>query len=256
MCLIAWNWQPESAEPLVLLSNRDEFYARPTQALHWWVDTAGDSAVLAGKDLQAGGTWLGVSASGRLAALTNYRSAELQRTDTPSRGQLVTNFLQGTLSCEGYLKQLSEQAQNYNPFNLLVCDGERLMGLESRELQIITFTPGIGGVSNANFCTPWPKLTRISHQLGTQLEKNTSDRQALLSLLHDTTLAADAELPDTGIELPLERALSAIFIATESYGTRSCSVVELHRDHADFLEQNFDAQGALGTVKYSFEICC
>jgi uncharacterized protein with NRDE domain len=115
MCLIAWNWQPHSATPLLLLSNRDEFYARAAEPLHWWDNTASQTQVLAGKDLQAGGTWLGVSRSGRLAALTNYRTTEPTRTDTPSRGELVAQFLQEDMPADAFLQQLAHNAAHYNP---------------------------------------------------------------------------------------------------------------------------------------------
>ncbi|HPW82765.1 MAG TPA: NRDE family protein, partial [Rhodoferax sp.] len=123
MCLIAWSWQPASATPLLLLSNRDEFYHRPALPLHWWEPAPGGVEILAGRDLQAGGTWLGVSRSGRLAAITNYRTPVPARDNTPSRGELVAGFLQGSQSAMEYLQALSDRAQDYNPFNLLVFDG-------------------------------------------------------------------------------------------------------------------------------------
>ncbi|PIY30278.1 MAG: hypothetical protein COZ09_00550, partial [Comamonadaceae bacterium CG_4_10_14_3_um_filter_60_42] len=155
MCLIAWNWQPASRHPLLLIANRDEYYARPTLPLHWWHD----APILAGRDLQAGGTWLGISRTGRLAALTNHRDPASVRVDAPSRGALVSAFLQTELSASDYLTELASRAADYNPFNLLVFDGTRLMGLESRHAKVITMQPGIGAVSNADFLTPWPKLS-------------------------------------------------------------------------------------------------
>ena len=123
MCLIAWNWQPAASTRLLLLSNRDEFYARPASPLHWW----GGEHVLAGKDLQAGGTWLGISRSGRLAALTNYRDPASNKADAPSRGELVADFLQSDQQAIDYLTQLADHSHRYNPFNLLVCDGQQLL---------------------------------------------------------------------------------------------------------------------------------
>ena len=255
MCLIAWNWQPASPTPLVLLANRDEFYARPARPLHWWEAT--DSAqtratVLAGKDLQAGGTWLGVSRSGRLAALTNYRAPLPARADTPSRGELVAAFLESEAEAEAYLQALAQRASDYNPFNLLVFDGERLLGLESRSARIVPMQTGIGAVSNADFHTPWPKLTQLTARLQAQVAQGTTDVPSLLGLLHDPTQAPDAALPRTGVPQELERALSATFIATPGYGTRACSVVQIHQHHAEFTEQSFDAGGLQTTVQQAF----
>ena len=157
MCLIAWNWQPHSAMPLLLIGNRDELYARPAQALHHWPD----APILAERDTQAGGTWLGVSHNGRLAALTNYRSPALAHQDAPSRSELVTGFLNSKLDAASYLQALQAHACTYNPFNLLVYDGQALLGLESRETNIVVLQPGIGAVSNANFNTAWPKLLQL-----------------------------------------------------------------------------------------------
>ena len=252
MCLIAWNWQPHSATPLLLLSNRDEFYARAAQALHWWDDSAGQNQVLAGKDLQAGGTWLGVSRSGRLAALTNFRSPEPVRANAPSRGELVAQFLQSRIAADVFLQQLAQHASLYNPFNLLVCDGHQLMGLQSRGARILTLQPGIGAVCNADFHTPWPKLTRLTHGLAAQLEQGHSDALHLLPLLHDRHIAADADLPDTGVPLDLERMLSATFITSPTYGTRACSVVALHTHQIEFTEQGFGPQGLLKQSQQRF----
>jgi uncharacterized protein with NRDE domain len=246
MCLIAWNWQPHSDTPLLLLSNRDEFYARPAQPLHWWEHAEGEREILAGKDLQSGGTWLGVSRSGRLGALTNYRTPEPVRTNTPTRGELVTQFLQDNISAEQFLGQLAQYVSNYNPFNLLLYDGRQFMGLESHTARILTLEPGIGAVSNANFHTPWPKLTRLSQGLKSQVKQGRVNTPELLHLLHDRHTVIDADLPQTGVPLPLERMLSSIFIASPTYGTRACSVVSVHTAHIDFTEQGFDEHGLLG----------
>jgi uncharacterized protein with NRDE domain len=242
MCLIAWNWQPGSATPLLLLGNRDEFYARPAQALHHWPD----APILAGRDIQAGGSWLGVGPGRRLAALTNYRSAVPARKDAPSRGELVAEFLQSSLSAEAYLQTLQAHASAYNPFNLLVFDGHTLLGLESRGARIVALQPGIGAVSNAEFHTPWPKLRQLSTGLAACLARGETDDEHLWPLLQSRTLAADAELPHTGVPLELERALSAVFIATPSYGTRACSVVRMKAEETRFSEQRFDANGTIG----------
>jgi uncharacterized protein with NRDE domain len=242
MCLIAWNWQPGSDNPLLLVANRDEFYARPTAALHGWAD----APILAGRDLQAGGTWLGVSRSGRLAALTNFRDPAMMRSDAPSRGELVSGFLCADVSSSDYLRQLQGQAARYNPFNLLVFDGLTLMGLQSRDARIVAMAPGVGAVSNADFHTPWPKQSQLRTGLQTLLTQGTASDAQLLALLQDRTPAADADLPHTGIGLALERALSAAFVATPGYGTRASSVVRYGKDGILFTEQRFDAEGEAG----------
>lgn len=250
MCLIAWHWQPDSPTKLLLVANRDEFYARPTAALHWWAD----ADILAGRDLQAGGTWLGVSRSGRLAALTNHRDPTHQRADAPSRGELVSAFLRSDLSAEAYLQILSEHASDYNPFNLLVYDGTHLLGLESRHTRVLTLPAGVGAVSNADFQTPWPKLNGLTNGLQQQLSQGQTSDAELLALLQDRRIAADADLPATGVPLPLERALSAAFVALPDYGTRACSVVRLRDDQVEFTEQGFDASGPLQTRRLAANI--
>ena len=248
MCLIAWNWQPGSATPLLLLANRDEFYARPAEPLHHWPD----APILAGRDVQAGGTWLGVGPGGRLAALTNYRSAVPARTDAPSRGELVAGFLQSPLSAQAYLQGLQSEASTYNPFNLLVFDGQTLLGLESRGAHIVAMQPGIGAVSNADFHTPWPKLRQLSSGLAACVARGETEDEHLWPLLQSHTLAADDGLPHTGVPLELERALSAVFIATPTYGTRACSVVRVETHNVQFGEQRFGAEGALERTSLFF----
>jgi len=250
MCLIAWNWQPESPNPLLLIANRDEFYARPTAPLHWWHD----APILAGRDLQAGGTWLGISRTGRLAALTNHRDPATVKPDAPSRGELVSAFLQTDTSARDYLTELAGRAGNYNPFNLLVFDGTRLLGLESRHARILTIQPGIGAVSNADFLTPWPKLAHLSGNLQRLMAQQHPSDEQLLALLHNPRLAADADLPATGIPLELERALSAAFVALPEYGTRACSVVRFEQDSVQFLEQGFNSGGVTHAEKIATKL--
>ncbi len=253
MCLIAWNWQPNSATPLLLLANRDEFYARPALALHWWEADASGAQILAGKDMQGGGTWLGISRTGRLAALTNFRSGVPQRANTPSRGELVAAFLHSDQPADAYLQQLAPRCGDYNPFNLLVFDGQQLIGLESRGANVVRHAPGLGAVSNADFQTPWPKLMQLRTGLAAQAtQQAATDLHRLLPLLHNRSLAPDTALPRTGVPLELERVLSAVFVATPGYGTRACSVVALHHNRAEFVEQSYGAQGLIGETQQKF----
>ena len=283
MCLIAWNWQPGRATPLLLIANRDEFYARPAQAVQWW----DQGHILAGKDLQAGGTWLGVTRTGRLAALTNYRdyreyvngngngnNPAMLRPSAPSRGELVTDFLNSELSAPAFLRRLAERAEHYNPFNLLVFDGQQLLGLQSRGAEVIEMQPGIGAVSNADFHSPWPKLAWLRDELGEHVNNGEAgndepgndeavndeavnrdaDNEALLALLQNTMIAPDDALPQTGLPLARERELSAAFITSPDYGTRACSVVRIGQTDAEFVERCFDAGGLVATQNHAFSL--
>lgn len=250
MCLIAWHWQPAHATtPLLLLANRDEFYARPTSALHWWPD----APVLAGRDEQAGGTWLGVNRRGQLAALTNYRDPLNNRADAPSRGALVSGFLTGNHSAQTYLDSLVGQCEDYNPFNLLVFDGQQLLGLESRHRRVLLLAPGIGAVSNADFSTPWPKLRGLQSGLHAAIASDPTQDTQLLALLHNDQPALDPDLPHTGLDLTHERLLSAAFIKSPSYGTRACSIVRAGREEVHFLEESFNASGRISSQTQVFK---
>ena len=235
MCILAWHWQPGAATELLLVANRDEFHQRPARALHQWPQ----EGILAGQDLQAGGTWLGLARGRRLAALTNYRSTTAVRPDAPSRGYLVHGFLAGRASARAYLEQLLPHCADYNPFNLLVWDGAQLLGLESRHARIVVLAPGPGGVSNADFHTPWPKLQRLQQGLALAQASGCTSDDELLALLADRTPAPVQDLPDTGFGPERELLLSSIFIHSPVYGTRASSVVRVQPDAAHFTEQGF-----------------
>jgi len=252
MCLIAWNWCPDRPEQLLLIANRDEFRARPARALGWW----SDGHVLAGRDLQAGGTWLGVHRSGRLAALTNFRSTTPPRTDAPSRVELVAAFMRSGLRGAQFMASIVGQIDRYNPFNLLVFDGQQLLGLESRHRRIVPMVPGVGAVSNADFHTPWPKLVRWRDALTNLSPENLASDSDVLPLLQDTTVAPDAQLPNTGISPEFERALSAPFVTLPHYGTRASSVVRLGHEQGSFMELGYPdatpASAQAGQVTWTF----
>ncbi|PYC27811.1 NRDE family protein [Pseudomonas mosselii] len=219
MCLIVFAWRPGTVRPLIVAANRDEFYARPTQALAAWEDAPG---VHAGRDLEAGGTWLGVGPNGRFAALTNIRDPR-QPLGPRSRGELVAAYLQGELGVEAYLDQVASRSGQYSGFNLLVGDGGRLGYLHAREAAPRLLEPGIYGLSNAGLDTPWPKLVKARSGLEGLLEA--ADPQRLLALLGDVQPAPDGELPETGVGLATERLLSSVFIASQNYGTRASTVL-------------------------------
>ena len=254
MCLITLSWQPGPKPSLVIAANRDEFYARPAMPVHHWPG----ADILAGKDLQAGGTWLGVSAaqaSGqarvRFAALTNYRDVKSFKPNAPSRGNITTAFLQGSVGAADYLQSLAESASSYNPFNLLVFDGHDLMGFESRHRRAFALPSGISAVSNADFNTPWPKLVRLQRDFAQALGQMRGQAQLeteLFDLLACDDVASDADLPQTGIALQRERALSAAFIRTADYGTRASSVLQISDRLASFTERSFGATGLISTA--------
>lgn len=249
MCLIAWRWQPADMTSLVLLANRDEFYARPTRALTQWPG----SAVIAGQDMEGGGTWLGATASGRVAALTNYRDPALMAAGRPSRGALVQGFLESALDARAFLAELGKYAGQYNAFNLLVFDGQTLAGCESRGevYRQVDLSPGVGCLSNADFVSAWPKVTRLQAALADALSEDEASDQTLLALLEDRDVAPDALLPSTGIPLEFERALSAAFITLPTYGTRASTIVRVHDDSVTMIERSFEPDGSHRDVAMS-----
>lgn len=245
MCLIVLAWRPGHDVPLLVAANRDEFYARPTAALAEWPETPG---LIAGRDLQAGGTWLGIGPGGRFAALTNIRDPRTAQ-GARSRGELPLRFLRSDLAPEAFLNTLRGEADDYSSFNLLVGDRQQLCHFNSQNGRIDTLPPGIHGVSNADLDTPWPKLQRAKAALASALE--TADEEALFDFLADTAKPADAALPDTGVGLDTERLLASVFIGSANYGTRASTLLF---DHADgtrrVIERSFGAEGvAIGEVR-------
>jgi len=223
MCLILFAYRCHPGLDLLVAANRDEFHHRPTAPLGFWADAP---QVLAGRDLQQGGTWMGLTDAGRFAALTNYRDPSRMRPDAPSRGQLVSDYLQDTDSAPAYLARLAIAGEAYNGFNLLLGDATGLHYYSNRGDAPRTLTPGWYGLSNHLLNTPWPKvqrgLTLIQDALEQRPEPAPDD---LLAVLVDRVPARDAELPQTGVPLEWERWLSPIFIDAPGYGTRSSTVL-------------------------------
>ncbi|MCX9156728.1 NRDE family protein [Niveibacterium sp. 24ML] len=220
MCLILFAWKQHADYPLVVAANRDEFYARDSAPAHWWPDKPG---ILAGRDLRAGGTWMGITAAGRFAALTNYRDPARHRDDAQSRGDIVTAVLEASDPL-AYLQTLLAARQRFNPFNLLLAEGDSLWCLESVSGRLQRLEAGVYGLSNAFLDTPWPKVERGKRQLSAQLGA-LPETEGLFDLLSDDTIAPDADLPQTGVPLEWERLLSAALIRAPGYGTRSQTVV-------------------------------
>lgn len=226
MCLMVFNWQPDSDCPLQVWANRDEFLARPTASTTFWPEAAD---VLAGRDLQAGGTWMGVTRSGRFAALTNYRDPA-RAAGALSRGGLVAGFLSGTDTPAQYVQGIQANLADYAGFSLLVCDSRELWMVSTQGQAPMPVVAGWHGLSNADLDTPWPKLTRLLQSVQMLAESPQAESaEANLALLNDTTPADDENLPKTGVGQALERALSPICIRTPGYGTRNSTWLRLGR---------------------------
>ncbi|WP_070885024.1 NRDE family protein [Pseudomonas argentinensis] len=246
MCLIVLAWRPGHSLPLLVAANRDEFHARPTAAMAEWPQTPG---LIAGRDLQAGGTWLGIGPDGRFAALTNIRDPQAEQ-GSRSRGELPLRFLQGNQGPEAFLNQLCREADEYSGFNLLVGDRHALWHFNSHSGQAQALPAGIHGVSNAALDTPWPKLERAKAALAATLDA--PDEQALFALLADAKKPDDTALPDTGVGLDLERLLGSVFITSPNYGTRASTLLFTYADgRRRIIERSFGPEGtSIGEVRF------
>lgn len=238
MCLIVFAWRPEHAQPLVLAANRDEFYDRPTQALAAWDDAPG---LVAGRDLQAGGTWLGIGPHGRFAALTNIRDPRRPPVGR-SRGELSTQFLTSPLSPETFFQELAQRADDYAGFNLLAGTRDELWFYHSWAGTPQRLCAGLYGFSNAQLDTPWPKVQRAKTALAACLQA--PHAEPLLALMSDPQQADAASLPDTGVGLNTELLLSSVFIASRSYGTRASTALIVQADGArQIVERSYGPHG-------------
>ncbi len=240
MCLILLAYQHHPRYRLVLAANRDEFYNRPTQALGFWPD---HPEIAAGRDLKQKGTWLGVTRKGRVAAITNYREAGLQKADAPSRGHLVADFLADHIPAPRYLRQLRNSNRHYNGFNLIIGDDQGLYYYSNRGGPAASLQAGIYGLSNRLINTDWPKVRYGRDRLADILPKEEYeiDRDQLMELLQSQNLAPDEQLPDTGVGLQWERILAPIFITSPTYGTRCSSLLTIdHQGGVHFTEITWD----------------
>ncbi len=247
MCILLLSLRQHRRYPLVVAANREEDYARPTQGAGFWREAPD---VLAGRDLLAGGTWLGITRNGRFAALTNFRDPDSNRPGRPSRGHLVGEFLIGEGAPGAYLARVARRAERYNGFSLIVGADTEWYYYSNRERESRPLAPGLYGLSNHLLDTPWPKVRRGKQALAALLaDGNEPDADALFAILADRAIAPDAELPDTRIGLERERALSPAFVTTGSYGTR-CSTVLLVDDtrRALFIERTFTGDPATYTT--------
>jgi uncharacterized protein with NRDE domain len=252
MCLILFSYRAHPQFRLLIAANRDEFYSRPTAPADFWPE---QPDLLGGKDLQAGGTWLGVNRAGRVAALTNYRDPSSLKPDAPSRGGLVTGFLTEDLPARRYMETVARQGERYNGFNLLAADSGGLFYYSNRGDGVRRLAPGVYGLSNHLLDTPWPKVVEGKKALAAQLAgKAPFDPEEIFVALADRSRPPDHRLPDTGVGLEKERMLSPPFITSEIYGTRSSMVVALGKDGTvRFLERTFEAGEPKETRSFSFQ---
>ena len=253
MCLILLALDTHPDYSLVVAANRDEFYDRPTASATFW-DQA--PAVLAGRDLRAGGTWLGIDRRGRLAAVTNYRQGRREAEVPRSRGRLVSDYLTSGADGRDYIARVERDAALYNGFNLIAGDARALFYYSNREGTVRELGSGVYGLSNHLLDSPWPKVTAGKGGLSALLAGGGDLLPDLFALLADRRMAADDLLPRTGVSPEWERLLSSAFIASRDYGTRSSTVVLIGRDgRAVFVERGFGPGGALGEeARYEFDL--
>jgi uncharacterized protein with NRDE domain len=252
LILIAFDSHPDYS--LIVAANRDEFHDRPTAAASFWADAP---SLLAGRDLKAGGTWLGVDLRGRFAAVTNYRQGRREDPAGRSRGRLVSDYLEAGIDVRAYIDRARRDAALYNGFNLLAWDSRELHYFSNREGQARALPPGVYGLSNHLLDTDWPKVSRSKSALNALLNGDAAELVTdLFALLADRSQPADHLLPSTGVGAEWERLLSSAFIASEDYGTRSSTVVLVGRDGGVvFAERSFGASGgALGEARYEFRL--
>lgn len=242
MCLIVVAWKARADRPLIVAANRDEWRDRPAEPAHWWNDRP---EILAGRDLKAGGTWMGVTRSGRFAAVTNFRDPSDKRSTARSRGELVTDFLRSGGLAESFLAKLAPRAREYNGFNLIAGDGEGLWYFSSREGRPRAIAPGVHGLSNHVLDEPWPKVVRGRLAMDAALADDDPGPR-LFAMLADGQGAPDEALPDTGVGIGWERRLAAPLITGADYGTRASTVLWIDADGRGRFEER--AVGAGGQV--------
>ena len=245
MCLIFISLKQHSHYKLILAANRDEFYERKTAAADYWKDYP---EILGGRDLEAGGTWMAMSRSGKISMITNYRDLKNLKSNAPSRGKLVSDYLIEEVSPDNYLKSIDPHKGEYNGFNLVVGSSEELWYLSNYKSGVDQIPSGVHGLSNALLDTPWPKVIGGKKKFESVISDQTINPDSLFEMLMDDHVASDNELPDTGVGLERERQLSSMFIKSPGYGSRCSTVVLIDKnDHVLFAERVCD----LKTFKYT-----
>jgi len=236
MCLLFFSYRTTPGYRLVVAANRDEFLSRPTAPLDYFDK---NKIVLAGRDLQGGGTWLGITAQLKFAAITNYRETAANRADAPSRGEILKNYLTGELDAGQYMSSLAANGDKYNGFNLILGDRENLYYYSNRSIGPRRLGPDFYGLSNHLLDVPWPKVVRGKQLLRSMMVESASiDPLQLLDVLKDRQRPPDQQLPDTKVGLHWERLLSTIFIDGVDYGTRSSAIITVTEEgRVEFIEE-------------------
>lgn len=253
MCLIFLSLNAHPTYKLIVAANRDEFYNRKTQAAEFWKD---HPEILGGRDLEASGTWMAMTKSGKISMLTNYRDPQNIDPNAPSRGKLVSDYLIENSSPDRYLHAIANNGKRYNGYNLIVGTSQELWYLSNYREGVSKISDGLHGLSNHLLDSPWPKVLRGNLKFKNTLTQSAITPEAFFEILYDEQLAPDEQLPQTGLPLDRERALSSMFIKTPNYGSR-CSTVVLvdHNDHVIFSERIYDLTTfAHNTQTFEFNI--
>lgn len=252
MCLILMAYQTHPSYPLIIVANRDEFFQRPTERAHWWTQYPD---MLAGRDIRGNGSWLGVGKSGRFAALTNYRDGFDLKKNAPTRGALVTRYINEIKDTEAYFEALKASAELYNGYNLLTYDGQRLSHFSNINQRVTEITPGIHGLSNALLNSDWQKINKGKAKLEALVARITKaapfDIDAAFDMMLDEAKAPDDLLPQTGVPYEWEKELSSMCIKTETYGTRCSTVVVWDKQGGIYFEERSYVPN-LGSVVFVF----
>lgn len=253
MCLINFQLNNHNKYKLVMAANRDEEYSRPTEAAHYWKDYP---HILGGRDLRGMGTWLGITKTGRISALTNIRNTkELLSTHQKSRGHLVSNYLIGSQNPSEYLNDISKSDNDYAGFNLLVGNQDEIFYLNNYENKVSKVDNGLHSLSNHHLDTPWPKVIKGKTGLEKIMDSEEADVEDLFRLLRDDDTAENKDLPDTGLSKEIEKNLSPLFINMDKYGTRCSTVILIDQDdNATFVERTYLEGQLTGEVKFEFKI--
>lgn len=245
MCLIFLSLDNHPNYKLIVAANRDEFYIRQTAPVHFW---EGQPNILGGRDLEANGTWMAMSKKGKISMVTNYRDPHNINPKAPSRGQLVSDYLENGDTPEAYLKEVSTNGKSYNGFNLVVGSPNELFYYSNYKGAIEKIQPGLHGLSNHLLNTPWPKIERGVEKMKNILSDDAVEPLKFFDLLYDNQMAPDEKLPDTGVGVERERMLSSMFIKSPNYGTRCSTVVMVNKkNEVLYSERVYD----LETFKYA-----
>lgn len=238
MCLVVWALAAHPQYRLIVAANRDEFYARPTEVSKWWAD---HNNLLAGRDLQGGGTWMGVTRGGRFAVITNFREPSSEKKRATTRGRLVEQFLRSEEAPDKYVQAVVSQGESYNGFNLIVADPSRMAYVTNTQPGWSWVEPGIYGLSNHRLDTPWPKVARAKKRFSEILRSNEPDTDAIMDMMSDRETAPDKDMPVTGVGIEWERKLSPVFIQMPHYGTRTTTIfMEDHTGRCTWIERTWD----------------